>query len=132
MKNSNSLENGRAAAHRGFSIRSLTIAALIGICGAAGSATVYAQSTAGTIFGVAPAGDSISAKSTTNGLQRRVMVASDGRYHLAALPVGVYTVTLEKNGAPLVKHEDVAVNVNRGMRVDFNCDQGQCEETASK
>lgn len=132
MNNCNSLENSRFLRRRNVSILSLAMAGFIGICGAAGSATVYAQSTVGAIFGVAPLGDTISAKSTTNGLQRRVKVASDGRYHLVALPVGVYTVTLEKDGAPLVRHLDVAVNVGRGMRVDFNCDQGKCRETASK
>lgn len=102
-----------------FSVRSLAIAAVIGICGVASSAAVYAQATAGSIFGSAPAGETIYAKSTTTGLKRHAEVDSKGRYTLGALPVGVYTVTLEKDGNAIEKHTNVGVIVGRGIKVDF-------------
>ena len=118
--------------HRRFSLRGLAIAAVIGICGMAGSAAVDAQATAGNIFGKAPAGDTVRAKSTTNGIQRHVEVDAKGRYTIASLPIGVYTVTLEENGTPVVKHLNVQVIVNRGINVDFDCMQGQCGQLAKK
>jgi hypothetical protein len=130
--NNNSPSNNRPQHRRGFSMRSLAMAAVIGMCGAAGSAAVYAQATAGNVFGKAPAGDTISAQSTTTGLQRQVQADAKGRYSIGPLPVGIYTVTLEENGRPVVKHVNVPVIVGRGMKVDFDCDQGQCAQLASK
>lgn len=117
--------------HR-FSLRSLVTAAVIGVCGMAGSAAVYAQSTAGSIFGKAPAGDTVRAKSTTTGTQRHVEVDAKGRYTMSSLPNGVYTVTLEENGVAVVKHLNVQVIVGRGITVDFDCAQAQCGQLASK
>jgi hypothetical protein len=130
--NNHSLSSNHPRHRRGFSIRSLAMAAVIGMCGAAGSAAVYAQATAGNVFGKAPAGDTISAQSTTTGLQRQVQADAKGRYSIGPLPVGVYTVTLEENGRPVVKHVNVPVVVGRGIKVDFDCDQGQCAQLASK
>ena len=65
-----------------------------------------------------------------NGMQRHVEVDEKGRYMLSSLPVGVYTVTLEENGKPVVKHPNVGVIVNRGIKVDFDCAQGQCGQLA--
>lgn len=109
----------------------LVLAAIIGMCGIAGSGAVLAQATAGTVFGKAPAGDSVVAQSTTSGVQREVHVGSDGRYAFRALPAGVYAVTLQENGQPVIKHPNVPVTVGRGIKVDFDCTQ-DCADTASK
>lgn len=110
----------------------LMLAALIGACAMAGSAAVNAQSTVGVVFGNAPVGYSVSARSTTTGTQREVHVDSRGRYAIRALPVGVYTVTLEENGHGVVRHPNVPVIVGRGIKVDFDCAQGKCAEASSK
>lgn len=128
MNNNNSPSNNR----HGFSLRSLAMAAVIGMCGVAGSTAVYAQATAGNVFGKAPAGDTITAHSTTTGLERQAQADAKGRYSIGPLPVGVYTVTLEEDGRPVVKHVNVPVVVGRGIKVDFNCVQGQCAQLASK
>jgi|UPI0002FD62D0 hypothetical protein len=117
--------------HPRFSFRGLAVAAVIGVCGMVGSVAVQAQATAGHIFGKAPAGDTVRAKSTTNGMQRHVEVDEKGRYMLSSLPVGVYTVTLEENGKPVVKHLNVGVIVGRGIKVDFDCTQGECGQLAN-
>jgi hypothetical protein len=41
-------------------------------------------------------------------------------------------VTLEEDGRPVVKHVNVPVVVGRGIKVDFDCAQGQCAQLASK
>jgi hypothetical protein len=132
MNNNSSLSSNRPRHRRGFSLRSLAMAAVIGVCGAAGSAAIHAQATAGNVFGKAPAGDTITAQSTTSGVQRQVQADAKGRYSIGQLPVGVYTVTLEEDGRPVVKHVNVPVVVGRGIKVDFDCAQGQCAELASK
>lgn len=115
----------------GFPLRRLAMGALVGAC-AVGSATAFAQATAGNIFGKAPAGDTVSVQSTTSGLRRQDQVDAKGRYYIGPLPVGNYTVTLEENGRPVVKHLNVPVVVDRGSKVDFDCMQGECAKLASK
>lgn len=110
----------------------LALATLVGACGLAASTAALAQSTAGTIFGKAPAGDVVTAHNNNNGTQRNVHVGDDGRYALRSLPVGVYTVTLEENGQPVAKHLKVPVVVGRGIKVDFDCAQGDCGTTAKE
>jgi len=116
----------------GFSLSHLALVAIIAVGGVAGSTAANAQSTAGTVFGKAPAGDSVSAKSTTNGTQREVQVDADGRYAIRALPVGVYNVVLVENGHAVVQHSNVPVAVGRGIKVDFDCTQVQCGEAAGQ
>ena len=113
-------------------VRSAVLSAVISLCGLAGSAAVYAQSTAGDVFGKAPAGDTVFAKSATNGTQREVQVDAKGRYSIRSLPIGVYTVTLKANGQAVAKHLNVPVVVGRGIKVDFDCAQGQCGDVAKQ
>lgn len=120
------IENNHSVRRRGSPAWSLALGVLIGIGGMAGSAAVNAQSTVGNVFGFAPAGQSVIAKNITNGVRRRVTVDARGRYNIGALPIGTYTVTLEKNGTAVVKHENVPLTVGGGIKVDFPCPQDQC------
>jgi hypothetical protein len=131
MNNSMHIRHNHSLRRRAFSVRSLAMAAIIGIGGIAGSAAVNAQATATNIFGIAPAGQTVMAKSNTSGFNRHVKVGADGRYNIRALPVGVYTVTLEKDGNATEEHNNVALTVGRGSKVDFPCPQSQCAESAS-
>jgi hypothetical protein len=112
--------------------RSLLLAVVVGAFAMAGTATVSAQSTVGKVFGKAPAGSAVAARSTTTGTRRQVKVDSSGRYSIRELPVGTYTVTLKEDGHAVMKHLNVPVIVGRGSEVDFDCAPGQCSETASK
>jgi len=118
MKNLHSINPG--STRRRLSMRPFVMAAAFAVCGMAGSAVVHAQSTVGQVFGNAPSGSTVLAKSTTNGIQREVRVDEKGRYAIRALPVGVYTVTLSENGQPVAKHLKVPVVVGRGIKVDFD------------
>lgn len=108
------------------SLSSLTMAAAFGLFAAAGSFAVHAQATAGSIFGKAPAGETVRAKSLTTGLQRDVAADAKGRFVLRALPIGIYNVTLEKDGQPVLTRAKVQVVVGRGSHVDLDCAQDAC------
>ena len=84
--------------------------------------TAQAQSTAGRIFGSAPAGAVVSVQSNS-GTHRHTTVRDSGRYSLRALPLGVYTVTLKKGGKVA---DMVPLSAGRGMEVDFACPHDQC------
>lgn len=131
MNNHNSLSRHHPRRHRGFTIRGLAMMAVIGAC-AAGSAATWAQDTAGNIFGKAPAGSTITALSTTSGLQRQDQADAKGRYKIGPLPTGNYTVTMEESGRPVAKHLNVPVVVGRGIKVDFDCAQGDCAKAANE
>ena len=109
--------------------RGLLLAGVMGIFAMASIPTVSAQTTAGSIFGKAPAGDSINVHSDT-GAGRTVKVDASGRYKALEMPMGNYTVTLIKNGVPIVKHINVPVVAARGTEVDFNCGANKCGKMA--
>ncbi|MEW9624888.1 carboxypeptidase-like regulatory domain-containing protein [Rhodanobacter geophilus] len=110
--------------------RGLMLAGIAGVFALAGVSTASAQATTGSVFGKAPAGYAVSVRSATTGTGRTVHVDSSGRYSARELPNGVYTVTLQENGQPIVKHPDVTVIVGRGIEVDFDCSKIKCGEIA--
>ena len=107
----------------------LMLAGIAAVFAVAGIATASAQATTGSIFGKAPAGYTVSARSTTTGAGRTVHVDASGRYSAPELPVGVYKVTLKNDGKALVEHPSVNVIVGRGVQVDFDCSKLKCGET---
>lgn len=117
---------------RGLSVRAFAMAAAVALFGVAGSAAVHAQATAGEVFGNAPAGSTVLAKSTTTGTQREVQADEKGRYAIRSLPIGVYNVTVSENGQPVAKHLNVPVVVGRGVKVDFATSTGQATAAAGQ
>jgi hypothetical protein len=110
--------------------RGLVVAGVMGALAVGGLSTASAQSTSGSIFGKAPAGDSITVHSDTTGAGRTVKVDTTGRYRAPGLPTGTYTVTLKQDGTAIAKHIKVPVIVSRGSEVDFNCDEIKCGKSA--
>ncbi|WP_266169748.1 TonB-dependent receptor domain-containing protein [Dyella subtropica] len=93
---------------------SLVLALMMSLTGT----TAYAQSTTGSIFGQAEPGDTVTVAGPT-GLTRQVPVDATGRYRITNLPLGSYTVTLQKNGATVDIRKDVGLTVNAGTEVSF-------------
>ena len=76
-------------------LRRTSLAIGLGLCIVGTGA--FAQSTTGSIFGQAKAGETVVVKGTS-GVTRQVTVGTDGRYNISTLPVGSYTVTLQRDG----------------------------------
>jgi outer membrane receptor for ferrienterochelin and colicin len=70
----------------------LTVA--LGLCFVGG---VQAQSTTGSIYGNVGEGATVTVKNDS-GLSRSASADAAGRYNITSLPVGVYTVTIERGG----------------------------------
>lgn len=85
------------------------------------SGVATAQSTTGSIFGQAPvaSGETVVA-SNRSGLTREVAVDSSGRFQIPGVPVGVYTVSLKKDGAIVETRKNVALSPGGGTSVTFN------------
>ena len=79
-----------------------------------------AQSTTGSIFGQAPAasGETVAA-TNASGQTREVAVDSSGRFQISSLPVGVYTVSLKKDGAVVDSRKNVALSPGAGASISF-------------
>ncbi len=119
MEDTRTVRAGAASAFLGTATLAMAM-----ILAPAGS--VRAQSTSGMIHGQAPAGDVIVAKSTS-GMHRKITVGDSGKYKLRNLPLGVYSVTLMKDGKVVDKYHRVPLTVGRGMEVNFACPHDHCE-----
>jgi outer membrane receptor for ferrienterochelin and colicin len=101
--------------NRAVMLRRTTLAAALTM-GLAGVA--FAQSTTGTIFGQAEAGETVTVTSST-GISRSATVDNSGRYRISNLPLGTYSVVLQKAGATVDSRNNVAITVNAGTEVSF-------------
>ena len=101
--------------NRGYLLRHTALAAALAM-GMAG--TAFAQSTVGGIYGQAEPGDSVTVTSNS-GLTRTVPVDASGKYQVNNLPIGTYTVTLQKGGATVDTRSDVAIKVSGNTEVSF-------------
>lgn len=110
--------------------RTLSRLAALAVGAMAFSGGAWAQSTGTHIFGWAPAGEVVMAKSAT-GMKRKATVAENGRYQLRALATGVYTVTLMKGDAVVDTRKNIPLTVGRGAEVDFACPNDQCAADAA-
>jgi len=95
--------------------RSTLTAVLVSMIGAAA-----AQSTTGSLYGTAPVapGTTVVVESDT-GLRRSTAVDETGRYLLGALPVGRYTISLQRDGVVTERRDNVQLRVGAGTEVSF-------------
>ena len=126
MKNNRYVEINQSKRRVGFSMWGLVFAIVLGT---AGFTTVHAQATAGKIFGWAPAGETITVHSTS-GVRRHSKVNAQGRYTIGSLPMGVYTVALEKDGNAVDTRSNIPLAAGGGSEVNFACAHDQCAESA--
>ena len=91
-----------------------------------------AQTFRGTILGTvtdssgaAVPGATVTIKNNDTGLLRTVTTTDDGSYAAPELPIGNYTVTVEKSGFKIGVVKDVRVEVSAERRTDFTLQPGE-------
>jgi Carboxypeptidase regulatory-like domain len=89
-------------------------------------APAHAQGTTASMFGQGPAGGLVTAKSDT-GAQRHATISESGRYRISPIPMGTYTVTLEKDGKVVDTRNKISLTVGKGAEVDFACENDKCD-----
>ncbi|WP_333623727.1 TonB-dependent receptor [Stenotrophomonas indicatrix] len=95
--------------------RSALSAVLFSIVGA-----VAAQSTTGTLYGtVAGAEDATVVAQSDSGLRRTAPVDAQGRYSFGALPVGRYSVSVQRDGRVIEQQDNIQLRVGSGTEVSF-------------
>ena len=130
----NNVERSKTSHHQRhwpLSMGSAAIAMALSIASMLSPAIATAQSTTATIFGRAPAGETVTVLSST-GLHRSETVSAKGRYRIGSLPAGDYTVTLEKDGQAVDSQANVALIASRGAEINFACPSDQCAESQSR
>lgn len=85
----------------------------------------HAQGTTASMFGQGPAGGVVTARSDT-GAQRHATIGDNGRYKISPIPMGTYTVTLEKDGKVTDTRNKITLTVGKGAEVDFACENDKC------
>lgn len=98
---------------RGLKRSALTVA--LGLCVAGG---VHAQSTTGSIYGTVAGGEASVVISNNSGFSRSISADASGRYSLSTLPVGNYTITVQRDGQ-VVGTREVTIRAGAGIDVSF-------------
>jgi hypothetical protein len=82
----------------------------------------YAQTSAtGTVSGQvsSPAGATVVIENVSTGARRTMTPGADGKYQATSMPVGLYKVTLMRNGVAESTRTDVIVTIGGAAEVDF-------------
>ena len=96
----------------------------------------WGQTFRGTILGTvtdssgaAVAGATVTIKNVETGLVRTTVSTGDGTYNVPELPIGTYTVTIDKSGFQTAVTTGVTVDVSSERRVDAALKPGQMNQT---
>ena len=106
-------------------------AAALLFCGSAAAQT-FRGTILGTVTdssGAAVAGASVTVKNTGTGLTRAVTTDEDGAYSVPELPIGTYTISVEKTGFKGAVVSGVIVEVAGERRADVALQAGQISQT---
>ncbi len=109
----------------------VVLAALFGFTMPAWSQEVTASIT-GTVTdpsGAAVAGATITATSQERGLSYTAVTNDSGLYRIGQLPVGTYSLKVEKSGFASVSHPAFVLTLNQIARIDVGMKIGQASET---
>jgi hypothetical protein len=79
--------------------------------------------------GAAVPGAAVTATSTERGLSYTATTNDSGLYRIAQLPVGTYTLRVEKSGFAVATHPAFVLTLNQVARIDTTMKVGQTSET---
>ena len=109
----------------------LTIA-LAGIAAPIAPSQTFRGAIVGTVIdqSLAPVPQAkVTVKNQATGLTRTTLTGEAGQYNVPELPIGTYTVTIDKEGFGTVSQADVAVDVAAERRVDVELVAATVKET---
>lgn len=115
------MKSKRMAVKKTLLAQALSVAFLTGVVSVAYVDPAYAQSnTTGIIFGTveAPAGSTVTITNAA-GYHRTITPDAAGRFSVASVPVGEYSVALSKGGKVERTFDGVSVKISQGAEVNF-------------
>ncbi len=112
------------------------VALAFAVCFAGVITPAAAQTSGGTLVGrivdgqgAALPGVTVTAVNKDTGLSRADTTGADGTFRLAALPIGLYTVTADLSGFATVTVEEVRLNVASERALEVTMNQASLEES---
>src|SRR5207249_6089753 len=81
--------------------------------------------------GAVVAGASVTAKNDATGVTSAQVTTDSGVYAFSSLPVGKYTITVEKQGFKTLQKTDNVLEVGTPLTVDVALEVGQVSETVN-
>jgi hypothetical protein len=118
-------------AMRKLALLSVVLASLLVMAGTLKAQTATGQIT-GTVkdpSGAVMPGVKVTLTSQLTAMTREVTTSASGDYVFPLLPVGVYSVTAEKQGFQLAKQSDIQLNVADVLRIDLELAVGAMTQT---
>lgn len=115
-------------------IRTLTALIIIVVCAAAAIAQTGTSNINGTVrdtSGAVVPGATVRAKSEATGVTSTQTTNDSGFYAFNSLPVGNYTITVEKQGFKTLQSTTNALTVGTPLTVDGSLEIGQVSETVT-
>src|SRR4029077_11565411 len=109
----------------------VALAATVLLFGSAVNAQTFRGAILGTITdssGAAIAGAAVAVKNVNTGLSRTVSTSEDGTYSVPELPIGTYTVTVEKAGFKQGVVSGIQVEVSSERRADVTLQPGEVSQ----
>src|SRR5258705_4648242 len=109
----------------------VALAATVLLLGSAVNAQTFRGAILGTVTdssGAAIAGAAVAVKNVNTGLSRTVSTSEDGTYSVPELPIGTYTVTVEKAGFKQGVVTGLQVEVSSQLRADVALQTGEVSQ----
>jgi hypothetical protein len=105
---------------------------LLGLSGANTSAQTFRGTILGTVTdtsGLAVSGATVTVRNTDTGLLRTVTSGDDGEFSAPELPIGTYSVSVEKSGFKIGVVNGISVEVSSERRADVILQPGDVSQT---
>jgi len=109
----------------------ICLTAITLFCGGAATAQTFRGTILGTVTdstGASIAGAAVAVKNVNTGLSRTVSSSDDGTYSVPELPIGTYSVTVEKTGFKQAVVTGLQVEVSRELRADVALQPGEVSQ----
>src|SRR6266581_6779078 len=109
----------------------LCLAAVLLLCSSAVTAQTFRGTILGTVTdstGASIAGAAVAVKNVNTGLSRTVTTSDDGTYSVPELPIGTYSVTVEKAGFKQGVVSGIQVEVSSERRADVTLQPGEVSQ----
>jgi hypothetical protein len=107
------------------------LAAVVLLCSSAVTAQTFRGTILGTVTdstGASIAGAAVAVKNVNTGLSRAVTTSDDGTYSVPELPIGTYSVTVEKAGFKQGVVTGIQVEVSSARRADVALQPGEVSQ----
>src|SRR5260370_5074967 len=112
-------------------VSSLLVLFALGVAAVAQTGTSNINGSLRDVNGAVVSGATVTAKNEATGVTNTQTTTDSGLYSFASLPVGNYTITVEKQGFKTLQKTTNALEVGTPLTVDMALEVGQVSEVVN-